>query len=84
MLTIRLARTGTKKSPYYRVVVIEKERARNGSFVEIVGHYNPRTKPASVDLNRERVQHWLGKGARPSPTVRRLIEKHPAESPQVA
>ena len=81
MLMIRLARTGAKKAPYYRVVVIEKERARDGSFLEIVGHYNPRSKPASVALNSERIGHWIGKGARPSAIVRRLIEKHPAPAP---
>lgn len=81
MLMIRLARTGAKKAPYYRVVVIEKERARDGSFLEIVGQYNPRTKPAGVQLNSERIRHWIGKGAKPSATVRRLIEKHPEPAP---
>ena len=56
---IRLARMGARKQPYYRVVVIEKERARNGRSLEIVGTYNPRTTPASVDLKRERIEHWL-------------------------
>lgn len=81
MLMIRLARMGAKKAPYYRVVVIEKERARDGSFLEIVGQYNPRTKPAGVHLNSERIGYWIGKGARPSAIVRRLIEKHPAPAP---
>ena len=81
MLMIRLARTGAKKAPYYRVVVIEKERVRDGSFLEIVGHYNPRTRPASVQLNSQRIQYWIGKGAKPSAIVRRLIEKHPAPTP---
>jgi len=81
VLMIRLARMGAKKAPCYRVVVIEKERARDGSFLEIVGQYNPRTKPASVHLNSERIGYWMGKGARPSAIVRRLIEKHPAPAP---
>jgi len=81
VLMIRLARVGAKKAPCYRVVVIEKERPRDGSFLEIVGHYNPRTKPASVELNSERIRHWIGKGARPSAIVRRLIEKQPAPAP---
>jgi small subunit ribosomal protein S16 len=76
---IRLARIGAKKAPYYRVVVIEKERARDGSFLEIVGHYNPRTNPATVQLNGERIQYWLSKGAQPSDTVRELLKKQPAE-----
>ena len=70
---IRLARMGARKQPYYRVVVIEKERARNGRSLEIVGTYNPRTTPASVDLKRERIEHWLSKGAKLSETVSRLF-----------
>jgi len=70
---IRLARIGKPKQPYYRVVVIEKERARNGRSVEVVGTYNPRTTPASVDLKRERIDYWVGKGAQCSDRVRKLI-----------
>jgi small subunit ribosomal protein S16 len=73
VLTIRLARIGKKKHPFYRVVVTEKTRPRNGRFVEIVGTYDPKKKPAVVQLNSERVQYWLGKGAQPSDTVRSLI-----------
>ena len=73
MLMIRLARIGKPKQPYYRVVVIEKERARNGRSVEVVGTYNPRTTPASVDLKRERVDYWVSKGAKCSDRVRKLI-----------
>lgn len=73
MLTIRLARIGKKKHPFYRVIVTEKTRPRNGRFVEIVGTYDPQKKPAIVQLNSERVQYWLGKGAQPSDTVRSLI-----------
>jgi small subunit ribosomal protein S16 len=58
VLMIRLARVGARKQPHYRVVVIEKERARNGRPVEIVGTYNPRTNPASVELKRERIDYW--------------------------
>ena len=58
MLMIRLARFGARKQPYYRVVVIEKDRARNGRSIEVVGTYNPRTNPATVDLKRERIEHW--------------------------
>ena len=75
MLMIRLARVGARKQPYYRIVVIEKERARNGRPVEVVGTYNPRTDPASVELKRERVDYWVSKGAQVSDTVSRLLAK---------
>lgn len=74
MLMIRLARFGARKQPYYRVVVIEKDRARNGRSVEVVGTYNPRTNPATVDLKRERIDYWTGKGAQLSDTVQRLLK----------
>ncbi|HEY6905678.1 MAG TPA: 30S ribosomal protein S16 [Candidatus Acidoferrales bacterium] len=73
MLTIRLARIGKKKHPFYRVIVTEKTRPRNGRFVEIVGTYDPQKKPATIQLDSERVEYWLGKGAQPSDTVRSLI-----------
>ena len=76
MLAIRLRRTGSKKRPFYRVVVADSRTARDSSFVEILGHYNPRTKPALVDVNKERVDFWLKKGAQPSDTVRTLIARH--------
>ncbi len=73
MLMIRLARFGARKQPYYRVVVIEKERARNGRPVEVVGTYNPRTNPATVDFKRERVTYWMSKGAKCSERVTKLL-----------
>jgi len=73
VLMIRLARIGKKKHPHYRVVVTEKSRPRNGRFVEIVGTYDPSKKPAAVNLDRERVQYWIGKGAQPSDTVRSFL-----------
>jgi len=78
VLMIRLARVGARKQPYYRVVVIEKERARNGRSVEIVGTYNPRTTPASVEFKRDRVEHWVSKGAQMSDRVAKLWQKAPA------
>ncbi|MGH9580015.1 MAG: 30S ribosomal protein S16 [Terriglobales bacterium] len=72
---IRLARMGARKQPHYRIVVIEKERARNGRFLEIVGTYNPRTSPASVELKRDRVEHWISKGARMSETVSKIMAR---------
>lgn len=80
MLMIRLARMGARKKPHYRVVVIEKERARNGRPVEVVGTYNPRTNPASVDFKRERVDYWVSKGAQMSERVGKLYSKPAAPS----
>lgn len=78
MVMIRLARVGARKQPYYRVVVIEKDRARNGRSIEVVGTYNPRTNPASVDLKLDRIAYWRGVGAQLSPTVEKLVSKAPA------
>jgi len=75
---IRLARFGAKKKPSYRVVVIEKERARDSRSVEVVGTYNPIRQPAEVKLDHERIEYWIKKGAQPSETVARLLKKHPA------
>ena len=84
MLAIRLARFGAKKKPSYRVVVIDKERARNSRSVEVVGFYNPIAKPAQVQLNHERINHWIKNGAQPSDTVSRLMRKNPAAVEQPA
>ena len=81
MLMIRLARFGAKKKPFYRVVVIEKEKARNGRNIEVVGQYNPRTTPASVKLDHERITHWVKSGAQMSSTVERLVKNNPAAQP---
>jgi len=74
VLAIRLARTGKKKKPTYRVVVIEKRRPRNGRFVEVVGTYDPLKKPAEVKLNADRIKYWLVCGAQPSDTVRSFLQ----------
>ena len=81
MLAIRLTRMGTKKKPFYRLVVAEKRSKRDGKFVEIVGHYNPCSTPVLIVVNHERVQHWIGCGAQPSDTVRSLIRKSAAAQP---
>jgi len=78
VLMIRLARFGARKQPYYRVVVIEKDRARNGRSVEVVGTYNPRTNPATVDLKRERIEYWTKNGAQLSERVGKLMAMAPA------
>jgi small subunit ribosomal protein S16 len=75
VLMIRLSRTGARKQPQYRVVVIEKERARNGRPVEVVGTYNPRTNPASIELKRERIDYWVSKGAKMSDRVGKIVSK---------
>jgi small subunit ribosomal protein S16 len=80
---IRLARVGARKQPYYRIVVIEKDRARNGRSIEVVGTYNPRTNPATVELKHERISYWRSVGAQFTPTVEKLVAKTPvpADSP---
>lgn len=83
MLMIRLARFGAKKKPTYRLVVIEKERARNGRAVEVVGHYNPVAQPSQVTLKHDRIEHWIKVGAQPSDRVKFLLKKNPA-TPAVA
>ena len=75
---IRLARFGARKKPFYRIVVIEKDRARNGRSIELVGTYNPRTSPATVELKRDRIDYWTGNGAQLSDRVSRLLKNAPA------
>ena len=84
MLAIRLRRAGSKKRPFFRVVVADSRAARDSSFVEILGHYNPRSKPAVVHVDTDRVAHWLGKGAQPSDSVRTLIARHLTPKPAAA
>jgi len=81
LLRIRLTRMGAKKKPFYRVVVTERRQARDGSFVEILGHYNPGTNPPSVELKMDRVRHWLEHGAQPSETVNSLLKKATPPAP---
>lgn len=75
MVTMRLSRIGSKKRPYYRIVVIDKRRARNGRFLEVVGQYNPIANPVQMEVNAERAQYWLSKGASPSETVLSILRK---------
>lgn len=84
MLMIRLKRMGARKQPHYRVVVIEKERARNGRPVEVVGTYNPRTNPATVEVKRERVDYWVSKGAKMSDRVSKIMSRPVPASTSVA
>jgi small subunit ribosomal protein S16 len=80
---IRLSRVGARKKPYYRIVVIEKDRARDGRSIEVVGTYNPRTNPATVDLKKDRVDYWTGKGAQLSDRVGKLVLKASAPVAQM-
>jgi small subunit ribosomal protein S16 len=75
MLAIRLRRVGTTKKPHYRVVVADSRAWRDGRFVEVLGHYDPRQEPPVVKIDSQRAQYWIGKGARPSETVRSLLKK---------
>lgn len=72
---IRLTRKGTKKKPFYRIVVADSEAPRDGKFLEIIGTYNPLTDPAEVKIDPERLRVWLDRGAQPSDTVRSLIKQ---------
>lgn len=72
---IRLARMGGRSKPFYRVVVADSRAPRDGSFLEILGHYDPKTDPASIVLKEEAIRGWLDRGAKPTETVSRLLEK---------
>ena len=73
MVKIRLRRVGAKKQPSYRVVVADSRYARNGRFIETIGHYNPLTDPATVVVDEEKALTWLRQGAQPTETVSRLL-----------
>ena len=75
MVRIRLRRMGAKKKPFYRLVVAHKDSPRDGRFIEIVGTYDPRTQPETVELKADRVNHWLSTGAQPSESVGRILRK---------
>jgi len=91
LLRIRLRRVGKKKRPAYRVVVADSRAPQRGAFIETIGLYDPLTEPATVNIDQEKVQKWLQKGARPSETVAKLLARQgllpaeaPAESPAAA
>ena len=81
MLVIRLRRAGSTGRPFFRVVVTESKTPREGRFVEVLGHYNPRTQPETLEIDRERLAHWLKAGAVPSDTVRTLVHRMPPPAP---
>ena len=76
MVVIRLRRAGSKKRPFFRVVATDSRTARDSRFVEILGSYNPRSKPATVHVDKDRLNYWIQKGAKPSDSVRTLIARH--------
>ena len=80
MVTIRMRRQGAKKSPFYRLVVIDSHSARDGHAIEVVGQYDPTAQPEKLNVKRDRVEHWIGKGAKLSDTVRTLLARHPPET----
>ena len=81
MLVIRLRRAGSNRRPFFRVVVTEHSSPREGRFVEIIGHYNPRTQPETLVLNQDRLAHWQKAGAKASDSVRTLIDRMPPAPP---
>ena len=72
-VTLRLQRLGAKRQPSYRVVVVTREQANKGKFLENVGLYNPRTEPRTIRLKADRIEHWMKRGAKPSETVKKLM-----------
>ncbi len=87
MVRIRLRRTGAKKQASYRIVVADSRAPRDGKFIEVLGWYNPRTDPPTFEINKERAEYWLSRGAQPSDAVARLLKKMKAvqpESPEAA
>ena len=75
MVRIRLSRRGAKKKPFYRVVAADQRNARDGRFIEQLGYYDPMKEPMDIKLDLERIDYWISKGALPSDTVARLIER---------
>jgi small subunit ribosomal protein S16 len=73
MVRIRLRRVGMKRQPSYRIVAADKEKQRDGRFLEILGFYNPRTEPSTVEVKEDRIYHWLSNGAQPSDTVKKVL-----------
>ncbi len=71
---IRLARHGSKKAPFYRIVVADARSPRDGRFIDRVGSYNPRTNPSEIQVNEEKAREWLAKGAQPTNQVRKLLK----------
>jgi len=81
---VRLTRVGSKKNPIWRVVVADQRSPRDGRSIETLGHYNPQTQPSTIVIDRERMDYWLGRGAQPSGTVKKLLRAPNTEAAQAA
>jgi small subunit ribosomal protein S16 len=83
MVRVRLTRVGSKKNPIWRVVVADQRSPRDGRIIESIGHYNPQTEPSTIVIDRDRLQHWLERGAEPTNTIRKLMraKENTAEAP---
>ena len=79
---IRLTRLGRKKKPFYRIIVADSESKRDGKFLDVIGTYDPLQDPAAININNDKLQEWLGRGALPTTTVKSLIKKSPAVAQQ--
>ena len=75
MLRMRLRRVGARNQPSYRIVVADSRAARDGAFIDYLGHYNPRAEPPTVVIDEEKARKWLSVGAKPSDAVQRIIDK---------
>lgn len=75
MVKIRLTRIGAHKKPFYRIIVADSKARRDGPFIEIIGTYDPKVEPSKIEVDLERAKHWIGEGAQPSETVKRLFKK---------
>ena len=75
MVKIRLTRIGAHKQPYYRIIVADARARRDGPFIEIIGTYDPKKEPSAVEVDVERAKYWMGHGAKPTDTVKRLLQK---------
>lgn len=90
MVKIRFRRVGKKKQPHYRIVVSDSASPRSGRFIETIGHYDPGTNPATVIVKEDKLQEWMGKGAQPSESLRKVLvtcgilkgEKIPEKKPE--
>jgi small subunit ribosomal protein S16 len=78
---VRLTRVGSKKNPIWRVVVSDQRSPRDGRFIETIGHYNPQTEPSTINIDEERLQHWIARGAQPTNTVKQLAKAHRKGAP---
>lgn len=75
MVKIRLTRMGAHKKPFYRIIVADSRARRDGPFIEVIGTYDPKKEPSEIKIDSERVKYWIERGAQPTDTVKKLIQK---------